>query len=573
MAIRFIILFLIFSSTIRAQNVSFTASTDANEVLEGNYFQVTFKLNNARGTGFSAPSFRDFKVLSGPSTSSQMTIVNGRTSQSMAYSYTLMPTGAGTFTIGPASINAGGKTLKTNPVKVKVLKGDEKPVAAGSKNQGEDVFVEIELSDSVAYVGQQVTLKYVIYTSVDVRSYNFINESEYNGFYVEDLQNYKDQAIRVVRNGQQFVRQTLKAVSLFPQQTGAAEIGSSIINLGIAIKSDRPSFFFSTSMRSKRVTTEPVTINILPSPDDAPNSFSGGIGNFKMNSRIDKNNISLDGAITMTMTIEGDGDARFVSPPDQNFVNFDVYEPNLLTENKRIVNGRIIFNRTYEYLLVPKEKGASQIQPEFSYYNIDSARYETIKGPVFSVRVAGGQRNQIISTEDLDTRLAPIYTTTSWRKASWYTPVFSPLHIGFLSACSLAFMTLFGIRWKTIQQSKIDPTVLKSKKAQKVATDKLAVSKEYLEGGDVKEFYSSMLDALINYLSDKLHVPAAQISKEGVSALFADHQIAPELTDRIKDLMNTCEMAVYAGFTPERATEDYEMGKELITDIEDDLKK
>lgn len=45
--------------------VSFSAYTDAKEVLQGTYFEVIFTLKNGEGSGFKAPDFRDFNVLSG----------------------------------------------------------------------------------------------------------------------------------------------------------------------------------------------------------------------------------------------------------------------------------------------------------------------------------------------------------------------------------------------------------------------------------------------------------------------------------------------------------------------------
>ena len=462
----------------------------------------------------------------------------------------------------------GSKTLKTNEVKVKVLK-DDKRKSTGTK-QGEEIFVELEISDSVAYVGQQVLLKYVIYTSVDVRSYNFVNESEYTGFYVEELQNFREKAIKVVRDGRQYVKQTLKVVSLFPQQTGKAEIGSALINLGIAVKSERPSFFFSTSMRSKRLATPVVKVDILSAPPNAPGSFSGAVGDYKMSCGIDRTSVSLDGAVTITMNIVGDGDAKFVSPPKQIFDGFEIYDPNLLYENDKIVDGRITTTKGYEYLLVPENKGIFRIRPEFSFLSIDSNKYITLYGPQYPIRIAGGNRNQIVSTEDIDARLAPIATSTELYKIS--DPIFSAGHIGFLSFCAFTFLIIGGIKMRKDQQAKIDPSILRSRRAQKIAIQKLATSKKHLDNQMIKDFYSSLSDNLFSYLSHKLDVPVAQISKDNMKELFNGHLLSEDKSSALANMIERSEMAIYAGFTPENAAEDYESSKQLIMDIEDALK-
>ena len=545
---------------------TFVATSNAEEVLEGYDFQVTFKLNGAKGNAFQPPAFNDFRIVGGPSSSSSMSIINGRTSQSMSYSYALMPKSSGNFTIGSASIRVGGNTLRTEPISVKVLKSSDRP---SSTTQTEEVFMELELSDSIAYVGQQVILKYVIYTSIDVRSYNFISESEYNGFYVEDLQNYREQSKQVIRNGKQYLKQTLKAVALFPQQTGKAEIGSALVNLGIAVKSERPSFFFSTSMKSKRLSTPSASVQILSTPPNSPISFSGGIGSYKMTASIDRNTVSKDGAVTLKMNFEGDGDARFVGPPKQPFDGFEIYDPNLLSESNRMSGGKISSSKSYEYLLVPQEIGTQIIHPEFSFYNVDSARYITIYGPRFAVRVVPGNRSNEISTEDINSKMVPIATTTKLYKYS--NPIFSPIHLGGLGLILIGFITIVGIKKNNDRISAIDPKLLKSKNAQKVAIGKLSKAKSHLDDQRIKEFYQSLSESLFSYISDKMDVSANTISKDHLTRLFGDTNVKESVVQDLGDMIKRSEMAIYAGFSPDEAITDYNKCLDLIMEIEEAL--
>ena len=545
------------------QGQKFTASTNAEEVLEGYDFQVTFKLDGAKGNAFQPPSFEGFTVVGGPSTSTSMSIINGRTSQSMSYTYALMPKSSGVKEIGSAAIKVGGNTLRTTPIKINVLKASEK---TKSDNRGADVFIELEVSDSIAYVGQQVILKYVIYTAVDVRSYNFISESEYDGFYPEELQNYREKAVQVVRNGRQYLRQPLKTVALFPQQTGRAEIGPALINIGIAVKSDRPSFFFSTSMKSERMTTPAKEILVLPSPPNAPSSFSGGIGTYSMRANIDRNSVAQDGAVTMTMTIEGDGDSRFVGPPKQNFEGYEIYEPNLLEEKSRMSKGKISSTKTYEYLLVPQEKGRSQVVPEFTFYSIDSAKYITLNGPSFNIRVLPGNRSQEISTENLDQRLDPIVTTTALFKPK--QTYLSTWHLGLLGLLFFGFCAVAGIKWNDDRIAAIDPRLLKSSKAQKVAIFRLAEAKSSLDKGAIREFYSSLITCIFSYIADKLDISPNSISKDNLDALFQHTSIEENTIESLKNIVVRSEMAIYAHKSPEEAASDYEESKNTIAEIE-----
>ena len=85
-----------FSSDIVAQEsaeeVNFSINISSDTVLMGNYIQVSFKLENARGDAFTPPSFEGFQVISGPNQSSSFSMYNGKVSQSISYSYYMKAT-------------------------------------------------------------------------------------------------------------------------------------------------------------------------------------------------------------------------------------------------------------------------------------------------------------------------------------------------------------------------------------------------------------------------------------------------------------------------------------------------
>ncbi|NQX99401.1 MAG: BatD family protein, partial [Flavobacteriales bacterium] len=105
-----------------AQDVSFTAGASHKVVKTGDRFKIQFTAN-AEVSNFKAPKLNNFRVLSGPNQSTQMSWVNGKTTSSISYSYILMAIKEGDFTIGPAVAVANGVAIKTNSLKIKVGKG------------------------------------------------------------------------------------------------------------------------------------------------------------------------------------------------------------------------------------------------------------------------------------------------------------------------------------------------------------------------------------------------------------------------------------------------------------------
>ncbi len=103
------------------QNANFRMEVSSDSILLGNYFEVNFILENVSGSQFEPPSFNGFRVIGGPNQSSSFSMVNGKVSQSMSYSYYLEPEDIGMYYIDPASVNVGDQILETRPKKITVL--------------------------------------------------------------------------------------------------------------------------------------------------------------------------------------------------------------------------------------------------------------------------------------------------------------------------------------------------------------------------------------------------------------------------------------------------------------------
>ena len=279
-------LLLCFALTLAAQPkgpVTFTASADARQVVIGSYFDISFTLKNGDGANFQAPAFTGFTVLSGPNRSISTSSINGRWSKELTYSYTLQPKKIGRFEIGVGTIKVNDKIMRTNKVAIEVVKGK-----SGATSQedlqtriAEEVFIRAVPSTAEAYIGQQILLDYKIYTTLDIETYNLISESEYAGFFAQDIRRTNGGVVREVINGVEFSTKILKRVALFPQQAGALTINPMQMRLAIISDEDRKQrrgFFQSRSLTPINVETEPVKINVRPLPNGAPETFTGAVG-------------------------------------------------------------------------------------------------------------------------------------------------------------------------------------------------------------------------------------------------------------------------------------------------------
>ena len=117
--------------------VSFTASAP-DAVAVGDQFRLAYTVTTQKVRDFRAPSIKGFDVLMGPSRSQQssMQIVNGvsTSTSSITFTYILMATAEGSFTIPGATITADGNQMVSNSVQIKVLPADQ--VGAASSGGG-----------------------------------------------------------------------------------------------------------------------------------------------------------------------------------------------------------------------------------------------------------------------------------------------------------------------------------------------------------------------------------------------------------------------------------------------------
>jgi hypothetical protein len=131
---------LLFSFATYAQDAKFSVKVSKTTVNTNTKFKVEFVLENAGNGQFQAPKFEDFTVVGGPNQSSQMSIMNGEVSQSMTYTYMLMPKKTGEFVLPAASMKLKNETLKTEKVKIKVTEpSDEDDDEASAIEENERI--------------------------------------------------------------------------------------------------------------------------------------------------------------------------------------------------------------------------------------------------------------------------------------------------------------------------------------------------------------------------------------------------------------------------------------------------
>jgi hypothetical protein len=592
-----------------AQNATFTASVDNDHVAVGDQIQVTFTMNSMSGAdNFRPPAFSDFNVLSGPNQSTNMQFVNGAVSSSISYAYVIQARSAGTFTIGPASIDYQGKPLSTQPIKIVVAKGAAPPPGGGAKSApganaqdtdlgkqiADNVFLKATVDKVKAYQGEQITVTYKLYYRVNIANYSLSKLPALTGFWSEDLNVPKgsEQSNEVI-NGKQFRVAILKKAAIFAQRTGTLTIDPMEMDCVIQVQTRRRSndifdqffndpFFGNVQNVKQQLHSEPVKINVLPLPsENIPDGFGGAVGKYSMESWLDKKEVKAGEAVTLKIKLTGTGNLKLLEAPVIDVSpDIEKYDPKI-TDNLSNDNNVISGSRTFEYLLIPRNAGEQKIASvPFSYFDPESKSYKSFHTPEFVLTVGKGlgftsTGTEGISKEDVkllgeDIRFIKSGGSSLRRHGdrlagspTFYVMTASPfvLFIGFV------------VYMRKRERFLGDVRLVKNRKARKIAQRRLEESKKFLQAKNREEFYTAISRALWGYMSDKLGIPAAELTLERIQASLGERKITPELVSKLTSTIEQCEFARFSPTqNPLELDTMYAQTVDLISTIEEQLR-
>lgn len=563
---------LVFAGVTSLEAQRFEAYCDAKQVLLKSYFDVTFTLHDANPGDFKAPNFGNFTVINGPTVSRSTSIINGQMSKEVGYTFTLQPKRVGKFSIGKAKMTVGNKVLESKPISITVVEGNK-----GTGN-AEELYIEALPNMTEAWVGQQIILDYKLFTTVQIETQNVISESDYQGFYAQDIRRYDSRVVREVIDGTQYATKVLKRLALFPQQTGKLTVDPLNVQLGAVMdgNNQRRSFFFSRQIRRIPASTQALAINIKPLPPGPPASFTGAVGSFEVRTRINRATVTTDDAISIVMSIRGNGDIKRIQPPTLNFPEeFEVYDPKVIKENSFENLGELYGEKEIEYLLVPKEPGQYQLTPEFSYFDPDSANYVVFNENTFAVNVGqGSQKKTVINANPEPERKRDI----AYLKAD---PKFGQKKylqdgVPFWVFSLLPFLLLGGAyTYKQLkaQNESLDPALLRQRKARKAAQKRLETAKQHLQDEKSRAFYDEVSKAMLGYVCDKLQIPRSELTKDNVKERLQAMSVAELEIERFMKTIKTCEMALFAGMDNSKAMQEtYDETLDLLATVESSVK-
>jgi hypothetical protein len=586
-----------------SRDATFTASVDRSRVAMGEHLELTFTLEGSTaGRNFRPPSFSDFVVLSGPNQSTNMQFINGRMSASVSYSYILQPRSEGIFTIGPAVIDVDGTQLKTQPISIEVTKAPPQARQPSrqqktddtelSRQIAENLFLKVTVDKPRVYQGEQITATYRLYTRVNIVNYGITKAPSLTGFWSEDLEVPKQiQLTTEAFEGKQYRVGVLKKVALFPQRSGTLELDPMEVECVVQVQTRRRSidffdqffsdpFFGNVTNVSHKIRSEPLKITVIPLPPNPPIGFAGAVGKFSMDAWLDRRETKTNESVTLKVKITGRGNFKLIEPPAVIIPStIEQYEPKIsdnITKQGDYVTG----SRTFEFLLIPRQAGELSISPfPFSYYDVDKKSYVTLRSPEFSLTVergtepapsTAGLRKEDIRLLGEDIRFIKSGNVDFRRRGERFvgSPVFYLMTLTPILAF-LGFIAFVRQREKTLG----DIATWRRRRAKKIAHQRLALARQFLQAKKSEEFFAEVSRALWGYSSDKLSIPVAELSTETLQRSLESRGVPAANVQKLLSLLEQCEFARFAPVSNSLQMDRmYDEAVRMISTIEDELR-
>lgn len=578
---------------------------EVHRVVEtGEQFNLTFIIEGeSSASDFTWNPSDDFQVLWGPQSgkSTSISIVNGKRTKSVqsTYTYVMRASAAGTYTVPAATAKVGGRQISSRPVSIEVVAGSASSSSSQTRQQqsgqgtsvpksGSDLLLDLTVSRTSVVVGEPVIATLKLYQRVNVAGFEGVSFPSFNGFWSQELEAPQNiEFNRETYDGQIYNAALLRKFVLIPQQQGKLTIDPAelVCLVQVRVSSGGSSIFdgFFDDYRTirERVKSNQVTINVKPLPAGAPASFGGGVGKFSISAELSRSQLKTHEAASLIVTISGQGNVSLLEAPKVDFPpDMEVYDTKT---SDRIEKGGLRGSKTYEFPFIPRSYGEFEIEPvKYTYYDVDQHKYVTLQTEPLHFTVEKGNESEAgpvmmtnpgktdVRNIGSDIRFINIKDKTLSSAGFFFMGSF-----GFWMAVALIVLVsvILYLALRKIAARRADVVGTRNRKATKMALNRLRLAKTFLTQNLYTAFYEELHKALLGFVSDKLNMPAADLSRDNIAETLAGRGVAQGHVDAFISLLDACEYARYAPSAGNEAmAAHYDSAIDVISSIDSEMK-
>jgi len=520
--------------------LTISAETDrtAVEINENFYLTLQVAGDSSDVPEPKIPAMQNFNIYSS-GRSQSISIINGKITTSVSFTYSLSPRFLGVQKIPSISVFNGREKAVTPEIEINVTKAAPaaaqpassrraqvqpgRPAsAAGQSRAGGQIFLKAETDKRSAYQGEQINLSIKFYTAVPLTSNPQYMQPIFKNLLPEDLPPVR--AGETALGGERYAYSEIKT-ALFALTPGPAEIKQASVIVQVPTNELLDPFdpnFFQKFMsmsnaqgRTREFVSEAIALEIRPLPAGAPAGFSGAVGNYTVAAAVDRQDAKAGEAVNFSITVAGSGNLKAVTAPKlpelQDFKVFDTMSSLDIRKDGDIIGGK----KTFTFILVPRAAGRKTVPPvAFSFFDPRAGQYRELHTAPLAISVQKG---------DQDTKnvyFNPVGAASPKVTASDIRYVSDTPRAGFLADSSdgiaalplwphafpaaLLLATFWLSRFNRYKSA--NPLLFRFRMAKSLANGDVERTEALIKSGKTGEAVSLLYDSFMAYLSDKCGV-------------------------------------------------------------------
>jgi hypothetical protein len=499
--------------------------------------------------------------------------------------YSIRPKREGRYVIGPAKIRYRGAEYRSGRAQVLVYESKtqmpsggttDDPIAAGVGAPGftapvvegqPDAFLHTVIDKKDPYVGEQVTVTWLLYTQTealkfDPRPPRLDNLWSEVLFEPDKFLRYHDARV----NGVHYLVTPLAKRALFPTRSGPVAIEPLEANIAT----------LRSPMGKTSVLEAPaVKLSVKPLPASAPPGFDPSyVGVFDIEAVLDRTSIDADEALILELVVRAEGAIRRSAPPKLSLPGFNFREPRDFTEEVDTKTDIVRGARTYRYWATP-EKGGPQTLPaiQIPFFNPRSERYEVaatrpipidVRGEPTAATGAGAGRDRLF---DRDIRLIREGSSVSSRAAArWYSSAW----FWILSLLPMLGYAGVVITDRVLQRLRRETPRARLRRARGRARQRFRVAEIHIRGNRPAKFFGELAHILNDYLAERVGEPVQSMTRDELGEYLKKRGFATNTVTRLLKDLDAFDMARFApsATAPEDMRAALRRVKALLREIE-----
>ena len=574
------------------------ATVDKNKVqpFEPLRLSVTVTYERSVDSEPQLPALDGVQITPG-GTQQQISSINGAVTRTMTFTWQLTPAKVGTFTVPPLALSADGRRLQTQAITVQMIEGVKQTYA--------ELVAAVDKAE--VYLGEPVLLTLTAYIAadqnVDLASLAWripwlpamehflmepIEPTDRRTAYAATVNSDQQFAMffsPASRDGKSTIAITLKRL-LYPLAAGAHTIEPAIIGYNRLVRVDRSSLFPRPVYEQGGDASEPVTLTVLPLPDDGkPADFTGAVGSYRFTAAASPQQVNVGELVTLKMTIAGRGNVKPIQMPAVNPGDaFRAYDAEAETKTST-ADDSLAGEKTFSLPLRAQREGQLEIPAvRFSFFDPDAKAYRTITQGPYPITVTPGESGvaeaMIVTSTgpdrpDVKISTQDILTIKSDLRALRHCggPLYANgLLLVLLPLPALACIAALFIQRRTARL-RTDVSYARSRAARRAVGRRLASARKLARAGDAA-FFGAVAEAMANYIADKLNVSTARAAHREIYDDLAARGASAEALEELDEFQHTCDAARFASSGESQMTIDATLraAEQLIERFEKELK-